>query len=85
MRKHPDENLADWAERVRKFELDRAIRNINKGVPIDLAMEAMSARIQQKMLHPKLIEIRSKSNINYDSESAKKTYEEAFKKNNNKP
>jgi glutamyl-tRNA reductase len=85
MRKHPDENLADWAERVRKFELDRAIRNINKGVPIDLAMEAMSARIQQKMLHPTLIKIRSKSNINYDSESAKKAYEEAFKKNNNKP
>jgi glutamyl-tRNA reductase len=81
MRKQPNETLADWAERVRQYELEFAIKELKKGTPIDLVMEAMSAKIQQKMLHPILVELRATSKLDYNLESSKKAYEEAFKKN----
>lgn len=47
-----------WAERVRKYELGLALQQIAKGQDVNLVMEAMAARIQQKIMHPILIEIK---------------------------
>jgi glutamyl-tRNA reductase len=82
MRKQPQESLNQWAERVQKYELDFAMKELKKGADINFVMEAMAARIQQKMLHPMLIEAKELLRVDYDVESSKKAYYEAFKKNN---
>ena len=55
----PNESFESWCERVRKFELEYARNLIAKGEDINLVLEAMSARIQQKILHPILLEIKN--------------------------
>lgn len=62
MRKDPNESMEDWAERVRKFELEYALQQLAKGQDINVVMEAMAMRIQQKILHPIIIEIKKSSN-----------------------
>lgn len=61
MRKDPNESIEDWAERVRKYELGYALQQIAKGSDINLVLEAMALRIQNKVLHPILIEIKKNS------------------------
>lgn len=58
MRKEPNESIEDWAERVRKFEYGYALQQLAKGQDLNTVMEAMSARIQQKILHPIIVEIK---------------------------
>jgi len=58
LRKDPTESIEDWAERVRKFELGYALQQLAKGQDVNLVMEAMATRIQQKILHPIIIEIK---------------------------
>jgi len=50
--------MEDWAERVRKFEYGYALQQLAKGQDLNLVLEAMAMRIQQKILHPILIEIK---------------------------
>lgn len=59
MRKNPNETMEDWAERVRRFELGYALQQIAKGQDINVVMEAMASRIQQKILHPVIVEIKN--------------------------
>lgn len=47
-----------WAERVRKYELGHALQQVARGQDINVVMEAMSARIQQKILHPVFIALK---------------------------
>lgn len=61
MRKEPNESIEDWAERVRKFEYGYALQQLAKGQDLNTVMEAMSVRIQQKILHPIIIEIKKTS------------------------
>lgn len=58
MRKDPNESMEDWAERVRKFELGFALQQLAKGQDVNVVMEAMAMRIQQKILHPVIIELK---------------------------
>lgn len=51
--------MEDWAERVRKYEFGLALQQLAKGQDINLIMEAMAVRIQQKILHPVIIEIKN--------------------------
>ncbi len=50
--------MEQWADRVRKFELGYALQQLAKGQDINLVMEAMAVRIQNKMLHPIIVEIK---------------------------
>ena len=52
MRIKPDESITDWAKRVQQYEYGYALQQIAKGEDVNLVMEAMSARIVQKMMHP---------------------------------
>lgn len=61
MRKELNESIEDWADRVRKYELGFALQQLAKGQDINLVMEAMSARIQQKILHPIIMELKKSS------------------------
>ncbi len=61
MRKDPNEGIEDWAERVRKYELGYALQQIAKGADVNLVLEAMAMRIQNKILHPIFMEIKKNS------------------------
>jgi glutamyl-tRNA reductase len=61
MRKSPDESMEEWAERVRKYELGFALQQLAKGQDVNLILEAMAARIQQKILHPIILAIKDSS------------------------
>jgi glutamyl-tRNA reductase len=61
MRKNPDESMEEWAERVRKYELGYALQQLAKGQDVNLILEAMAARIQQKILHPIILAIKDSS------------------------
>lgn len=63
LKKSLDEGLEVWAERVRKFELGYALQQLANGQDINLVMETMSIRIQNKILHPVIVEIK-KNNKN---------------------
>ena len=78
MRQRPDEQYADWVERVRTFELTEALKEIKNGADINLVMEAMSSRIMKKVLHPLLIAIREGSRKEFDAAENRKTYSEAM-------
>lgn len=53
--------MEEWAERVRKFEYGYALQQLAKGQDLNIVMEAMAMRIQQKILHPVLVEIKKSS------------------------
>lgn len=77
MRIQPNETYEEWATRVQEFELAQALKELAKGADINLVMEAMSARIQQKMLHPILVALRE-SATNIDISESKRFYEENY-------
>jgi hypothetical protein len=62
---NPNETFEQWCERVRQYELEYARSCIAKGDDINLVLEAMSARIQQKILHPVLLEIKGSVDKKY--------------------
>lgn len=78
MRIRPDESYESWAQRVQEFELAQAKKELAQGADINLVMEAMSARMQQKLLHPILKAIRD-TPTNYNAEEGRKRYYEAMK------
>jgi glutamyl-tRNA reductase len=81
MRINPGETFESWAKRVQQYEYGYALQQIAKGQDVNVVMEAMSARIQQKMLHPVLQAMRENTGP-VDMEASKKAYEEAYLKNN---
>lgn len=60
----PNESFESWCERVRKFELEHARTLIAKGEDINLVLEIMCARIQNKILHPIILDIKTNINNN---------------------
>lgn len=82
MRINPNETYESWANRVQEFELAQARRELANGTDVNLVMEAMAARIQQKLLHPMFISIREGLREKFDVEKNRKAYEEAYLKNN---
>lgn len=77
MRINPGETFESWAKRVQQYEYGYALQQIAKGQDINVVMEAMAARIQQKMLHPVFQSMRG-DNVSIDMEASKKAYEEAY-------
>lgn len=78
MRQLPNETYESWVERVRAFELEQARKEIRKGADINLVMEAMSARIMKKLIHPLMLEIRKNADAVYDPEESRRRYAEAM-------
>jgi glutamyl-tRNA reductase len=81
MRIEPGETYESWAKRVQQYEYGYALQQIAKGQDLNVVMEAMAARIQQKMLHPVLQSMRE-ATVPIDVDASKKAYEEAYLKNN---
>jgi glutamyl-tRNA reductase len=81
MRIKPNESIADWAKRVQQYEYGYALQQIAKGEDVNVVMEAMSARIVQKMMHPIVKSIQEGTTINPEEfEQSKIRYNEVFSK-----
>ena len=72
-----DESFDEWSEKVRKFEMERAMRLISMGKDKEEVLEEYSKRITEKLLHP-LYPALFKP-VGYNAEESKKKYEEAIK------
>jgi hypothetical protein len=78
MRWNPNESFESWADRVRIFEYGFALQQIAHGHDINVVMESMSLRIQQKIMHPIIKTIRDSNKSVYDSQLSQKNYEENY-------
>jgi hypothetical protein len=78
MRWNSKESLEEWADRVRIFEYGYALQQIAHGQPIELVMEAMSVRIQQKIMHPILKVIKDRHVSTYDANAGKESYQQNY-------
>ena len=79
MRINPGETFESWGRRVQQYEYGYALQQIAKGEDLNLVMEAMAVRIQQKLLHPVFKAMREQNTSDYDPVAAKKAYEESYK------
>jgi|688.fasta_scaffold1015688_2 hypothetical protein len=81
MRIKPNESIADWAKRVQQYEYGYALQQVAKGQDVNLVMEAMSARIVQKMIHPMVKALQTGTEISPEEfEKHKTQYNEAYAK-----
>jgi len=78
MRINPDESITDWAKRVQQYEYGYALQQIAKGEDANLVMEAMAARIIQKMMHPIIKALQDTRIDQSKSDVSKKSYEENY-------
>lgn len=78
MRQLPHESYEDWVERARTYELAEAMKEIRNGVDVNLVMEAMSARLMQKIMHPLLVEIRENTKTDFDIAASRASYFESM-------
>ena len=49
---NPNESYEQWVNKVRLQEMGEALQRLAKGDDINVVMQAMSARIVEKCLHP---------------------------------
>lgn len=68
----------EWAESVQKYELDYALKQLAAGADVNTVMEAMSYRIQKKLLHPIILAIKESHQIEYDPVKAREDYFKQF-------
>jgi hypothetical protein len=81
MRIKPDESIVDWAKRVQQYEYGYALQQVAKGQDVNVVMEAMSARIVQKMMHPMVKALQIGTEISTEEfEKGKTQYNEAYAK-----
>ena len=52
MKPNPDESYESWCQRVKMYEHGFALQRLAKGENIEIIMEDMSRRIEEKLLHP---------------------------------
>jgi len=71
-----NESFDEWSEKVRKFEMERAMRLISKGKNKEEVLEDYSKRITEKLLHP-LYPALFKP-VGYNVEESKRKYEESY-------
>ena len=81
-----DETYESWANRVTIYEKQIALKQLAKGITLDIVLEEMARRITEKLMHPILIAIRSATNsVEYDAESDKKRYDEIYTNRTSRP
>jgi hypothetical protein len=54
MRRNPNESYESWCQRVRMYEHGLALQRPAKGENIEIIMQDMARRIEEKLLHPLL-------------------------------
>jgi hypothetical protein len=54
MRRNPNESYESWCQRVRMYEHGLALQRLAKGESIEIIMQDMARRIEEKLLHPLL-------------------------------
>ena len=84
MRIQKDETYEQWVEKVRLFEYGVALQRIAKGDDVDIVLESMSKKINQKLLHPLIESIKKSCQIDYDPLIARKQYEEKYLRKTNR-
>ena len=52
MKPNPDESYESWCQRVRLYEHGRALQRLARGESIEVIMQDMARRIEEKLLHP---------------------------------
>ena len=52
MKPNPDESYESWCQRVQMYEHGHALQRLAKGENIEVIMQDMSRRIEEKLLHP---------------------------------
>lgn len=78
MRPHKDESYADWAERVKRYELEDALKSLTAGEDIESVIDRMSTRIMKKMLHPLYKDLHKSFDAQFDLEESRKKYKELY-------
>lgn len=61
MKYTPGESYKKWAEKVKQYELGRALMQVAEGQDVNLVLEKMSDSIIQKLMHPLILAIKSES------------------------
>lgn len=74
MKYDSNNTLEDWAWKVQEAEYNLALKKLAKGIPYDQIIEEMAARIQHKMLHPILLEIKKEVASTYDAKESRDRY-----------
>jgi glutamyl-tRNA reductase len=78
MRIEPDETYESWAKRVQMYEYGVALQQVAQGKDFNEVLEQMSARINQKMLHPIIKALQDTRIDQAELDLSKKTYEENY-------
>ena len=68
----------DWARKVQDTELKYALKQLAAGQDINTVMEAMSHRIQKKMLHPVLLAIKEMNTSEFDPVKSREEYNRIY-------
>lgn len=69
-----NESMEEWSEKVKEFEMKRAMRLISRGENPEKVVEEFSKRMADKLLHP-LYPALFKP-VGYDAEASRKSYED---------
>jgi len=78
MRKSESQDIMEWAEQARIYELEIAKNRIAKGENEYEVMTDMSKRLSKKLLHPIIDIVKIMRSSNYDPIKAQKNYEENY-------
>ena len=78
MKYNPNETIEQWAERVQLYEYGEAIKQIAAGQNVEVVMEAMSARIVEKLKYPMLKHIKEWGKVTYDATLSKENYKKNY-------
>lgn len=52
MKPNPDESYESWCQRVKMYEHGHALQRLARGESIEVIMQDMARRIEEKLLHP---------------------------------
>jgi glutamyl-tRNA reductase len=78
MRYKPKESIEQWAERVRVHEYKEALKQVANGQDVNLAMEAMSVRIVEKIKYPLINQIKEWGVSTYNATVSKENYKKNY-------
>lgn len=71
-------DLSSWAEYARQLELELAIKDLKKGLPVEDILDKFSRRLTKKILHPIINQIKYQQAGTYDSARAQREYKENY-------
>jgi hypothetical protein len=84
IRYSPEYTIEQWAEMVYEHELAQARSDIAAGADADTVLEQLSKRIRDKMILPHINQVKKESEIKFDAEESRRSYEAAMRGEKNK-